>query len=105
MSRVSKNKFVKGIAAGGIVLASLGTLTLGNYQIQQPAESDETEASAPAAAQSGTAAPAQASAQSGTDGASAPVIPADAEFVPGTYTASATGMESQVTVEAIFDEH
>ncbi|MCC8100317.1 MAG: FAD-dependent oxidoreductase [Clostridiales bacterium] len=80
---ISRRDFIKGIAAGAVSVATLGVL--------QAVENASSAAGGSAAASTGSAA-----ASSGVTG--------EAIYTPGTYTATAKGISSDVTVTMTFDE-
>lgn len=90
--QISRRDFIKGIAAGTASIAALGVL-----QAMEGSGSTETAAPAEVPAASAPKAPAASA---------APLAkPADgATYVPGTYSASATGIGT-VTVTMTFDEN
>ncbi len=99
---ISRNTIAKGVTAGIVAVASLGILQAGNYQI--PPEETNTEANvAPegGTAEAGTTPAAQEGSQSGTQ-LTLPEAPYS--FTPGTYTASAKGISSDISVTCTFDE-
>jgi uncharacterized protein with FMN-binding domain len=73
---ISRTTFVKGLSAGVVVAASLGMLSIGDYSINGVDSSS-------------------------ADGAVGAIA---SPCTPGTYTASAAGISSDVTVTATFDE-
>ncbi len=80
-NQISRRTFIKGIAAGAASVATLGVLQKVEYSI------NSKPASAPAAG-----------------GAAVPVV-SGMNYTPGTYSASARGINSDVTVTMTFDEH
>lgn len=99
---ISRNTIAKGVTAGIVAVASLGILQAGNYQI--PPEETNTEADVTpegGTAEAGTTPAAQEGSQSGTQ-LTLPEAPYS--FTPGTYTASAKGISSDISVTCTFDE-
>lgn len=88
---IPRKTFVKGIAAGGIAIATLGILQVGEYTLEQKTGKNEI---GPGSTYS-TDAP-KGSAET------ASVMPAS--LTPGTYTATAPGISSDITVTCTFDE-
>ena len=85
-NQISRRTFIKGLAAGAASVATLGVLQKVEYSMNNAAE--EVVPAAPSS--SGTGAP-------------APVV-SNMSYTPGTYTASARGIASDVTVTMTFDE-
>lgn len=79
--QISRRTFVKGLAAGAASVAALGVLQTGEYALKKKFE--------------------------GSPAASDPVTPTASSgltFTPGEYTATARGIDSDVTVACTFDE-
>ncbi|MCD7814512.1 MAG: FMN-binding protein [Lachnospiraceae bacterium] len=74
---ISRTTLVKGVTACVVVAASLGIIQIGEYSIN----SSEEAASTAVSSSTGTA-----------------------SYTPGTYTATAAGIQSDVTVSCTFDE-
>ena len=90
-NELSRRQFIKGMAAGAVGVASMGVLTGCDYRFLGVPDPAEVEAAAAEAAKQEAIAAAAAS------GA--------ANYTPGTYTASAKGIGSDVKVTMTFDEH
>ena len=80
-NEISRRTFIKGLAAGAASVATLGVLQGVEYSISS-----------------------KSSASSGGSGSAAPVT-GSMTYTPGTYSASARGINSDVTVTMTFDEH
>lgn len=80
-NEISRRTFIKGLAAGAASVATLGVLQGVEYSISN-----------------------KSSASSGGSGSAAPVT-GSMTYTPGTYSASARGINSDVTVTMTFDEH
>lgn len=82
-NQISRRTFIKGLAAGAASVATLGVLQKVEYSINSAGES-----------------------AGGTGGAPAAGTPAVSgmSYTPGTYSASAKGISSDVTVTMTFDE-
>ena len=78
-NQISRRTFIKGLAAGAASVATLGVLQKVEYSINNK----------PSTSGGGTAAPAVS----------------NMNYTPGTYSASARGINSDVTVTMTFDEH
>lgn len=78
-NEISRRTFIKGIAAGAASLATLGVLQRCEYSTSHPKSSSST---------------------SGGGGAA----PLNLTYTPGTYSASAKGINGDVTVTMTFDE-
>ena len=74
---ISRTTFAKGMTAGVVVAVSLGILAVGDYSTSDRTDADTTEESQ--------------------------ALPSGS-YTPGDYTATAKGIESDVTVTATFDE-
>lgn len=81
-NEISRRTFIKGLAAGAASVATLGVLQGVEYSVNNK----------PAASGSGAA------------GTPTPAV-SNMNYTPGTYTASARGINSDVTVTMTFDEH
>ena len=79
-NEISRRTFIKGLAAGAASVATLGVLQGVEYSINNR----------PAA--------------SGSAGTPTPAV-SNMTYTPGTYSASARGINSDVTVTMTFDEH
>lgn len=89
---ISRTTFAKGVTAGVIAAASLGILTVGEYAI----DTNTSDESASSAVTTESTAPAAEASD---------ITAADlSACAPGTYTASAKGISSDVTVTVTIDE-
>lgn len=97
---ITRRTFIKGIAAAGITAAAAGI-------VDHLADASGAGATGAAAGESGDAVAAAAAAVgTGEIGAIEGAVKAsDYTFTPGTYSASAQGLSSEVTVTMTFDEH
>ena len=77
-NHISRRTFVKGLAAGAASIATLGVLS--NVEMKYPAEN------------------------SGSAAGTIPVPAGNMSYTPGTYSATAKGIASDVTVTMTFDE-
>ncbi|MBR1455893.1 MAG: FAD-binding protein [Oscillospiraceae bacterium] len=86
---LSRRDFIKGMAAGAVGVASMGVLAgCGDYVLQDSNAAAKAAAAKDAALQAAAAAAAEKG----------------AAYTPGTYTASAQGIASEVKVTMTFDE-
>ena len=76
--QISRRTFIKGIAAGAVSVAALGGIQAGEYFLDEKAKNSKP--------------------------AVAPAASSGLTFTPGEYTASARGINSDVTVTCTFDE-
>lgn len=88
---IPRKTFVKGIAAGGIAIATLGILQVGEYTLEQKTGKNEI---GPGSTYSTDAPKDSAETVSAMPSA----------LTPGTYTAAAAGISSDITVTCTFDE-
>ncbi|MDO4323739.1 MAG: FAD-binding protein [Lachnospiraceae bacterium] len=77
--QISRRTFIKGIAAGAVSVAALGGIQIGEYALKEKAGKSGGAPVAPTASSGLT-------------------------FTPGEYTATAKGIDSDVTVTCTFDE-
>ncbi|MBO5543377.1 MAG: FAD-binding protein [Oscillospiraceae bacterium] len=88
---ISRRDFIKGMAAGAVGVASMGVLSGCDYRFLGVPDPVKAEADAAAAA-----------AQQAIEAAAASGVKL---YTPGTYTASAKGISSDVKVTMTFDEY
>ena len=81
-NKISRRTFVKGLAAGAASVAALGVL--GSVEMKYPADGAGSDA--------------------GAGAGTIPVPAGNMSYTPGTYSASAKGIASDVTVTMTFDE-
>lgn len=81
-NQISRRTFIKGLAAGAASIATLGVLQRCEYSTSQ----------------------AGGSSSAGGSGSGGGAAPLDLSYTPGTYSASARGIASDVTVTMTFDE-
>lgn len=90
---ISRTTIAKGVTACVSVLATLGILQIGEYQLPIKEETGADAADATAAEGAEAAA-----------GAALTLPEAPYSFTPGTYASSAKGISSDITVKCTFDE-